>query len=571
VVRRLVAQAAVGDPQGLHLPAVSRGHAIGSYEPTADALSEQDEGEFQDLDAGSDPRPIVDRPRLRGVAVAQAAVALAVGLAVMLWPDRTDDVLARLIGLGLIGLALATLAGDARLRRWPSRRNTIQTAAMLGFGVWLAARPADSITTIARLVGAFLLLAGVVELIGLWRAPREDRGWLVTKAAALLAVGAFVLVFPNELLVFVTVSFAVVIVTLSAIALTQTLRADVAGDVSLGDAAGVFRAWIEGRPKDADDRTALYQKVLIEGADAPRRLVRFVTLMSLSSVIAATGILTDSTAVVIGAMLIAPLMTPLMATSMSLVMGWPVRLARSATTAAAGIAIAIGVGALLAVTLPASIDIATNSQIVSRSLPTVLDLVIAVAAGAAGAYALSRPDVSDALPGVAVAISLVPPLSVVGITWSQGAWEESFGALLLFSTNMCAILVVGGVTFVLTGVTPVRRVAENQRRIRVAFAGLAALATIVVGGLLLNGLDIARNSLAQDEARQAVTDWLGEDSDFDVIEVVVDGKDVRVVLIGPGSPPDVASLASRMAEALEKPVTVDVRAVLQERRIESSE
>ena len=147
---------------------------------------------------------------------------------------------------------------------------------------------------------------------------------------------------------------------------------------------------------------------------------------------------------------------------------------------------------MLAVILPASVDIATNSQIVSRSLPTVLDLVIAVAAGAAGAYALSRPDVSDALPGVAVAISLVPPLSVVGITWSQGAWDESFGALLLFATNMCAILVVGGVTFILTGVTPVRRVAENQRRIRASLAGLAALATIVVGALLLNGLDIAR-------------------------------------------------------------------------------
>jgi len=546
-------------PQGLIYSPFHSAALQDRTNPTEDALSEQDEGKFQDLDAGSDPHPIVGRPRLKGVAVAQAAVALAVGLAVILWPDRTEDVLARLIGLGLIGLALTILAGSARLRRLPSLRNAIQAVAILGFGVWMAARPADSITTIARLVGAFLLLAGAVELIGLWRASREDRGWLITKAAALLAVGGFVLVFPDELLVFVTVSFAVVIVTLSAIALTETLRADVAGDVLLGDAAGVFRVWLEGRPKDADDRTALYQKVLIEGDDAQRRLVRFVTLMSLSSVIAATGILTDSTAVVIGAMLIAPLMTPLMATSMSLVMGWPVRLARSATTAAVGIAIAIGIGALLAVILPASVDIATNSQIVSRLMPTVLDLVIAVAAGAAGAYALSRPDVSDALPGVAVAISLVPPLSVVGITWSQGGWEESLGALLLFSTNTCAILVVGGVTFVLTGVTPVRRVAENQRRMRVALAGLAAFATIVVGGLLLNGLDIARNSLAQDEARQAV------------IDVVVDGKDVRVVLIGPGSPPDIASLADRMAEALEKPVTVDVRAVLQERRIESSE
>jgi uncharacterized hydrophobic protein (TIGR00271 family) len=204
-------------------------------------------------------------------------------------------------------------------------------------------------------------------------------------------------------------------------------------------------------------------------------VARFVTLMTFAAVIATMGVLNDSTAVVIGAMLIAPLMTPLMGIAISVVMGWPSRLTRSALIALAGVVLTIAISYLLTRMAPATFDPTTNGQIVSRSTPTVVDLITATAAGAAGAYGLSRPDVSDALPGVAIAISLVPPLSVIGIAYAEEEWAAGNGALLLFTTNALAIVIMGGVTFVLTGVTPLRQVAENQQRVRTATASVVAL------------------------------------------------------------------------------------------------
>ena len=93
----------------------------------------------------------------------------------------------------------------------------------------------------------------------------------------------------------------------------------------------------------------------------------------------------------------------------------------------------------------------TNSQITGRVTPRLLDLVVALAAGTAGAFAMSRDDVADSLPGVAVSIALVPPLCVVGISLSAGEWDHTWGALLLFLTNLLSILLAGGAIFALLG------------------------------------------------------------------------------------------------------------------------
>jgi uncharacterized hydrophobic protein (TIGR00271 family) len=283
-------------------------------------------------------------------------------------------------------------------------------------------------------------------------------------------------------------------------------------------------------------------------------------------VIAAMGVITDSTAVVIGAMLIAPLMTPLMGTAISVVMGWPNRLARSASIVLFGVLLSISIGVILGVLAPTTIDPATNSQIIARATPTILDLIIAVAAGGAGAYGLSRPDVSDALPGVAIAIALVPPLSVVGISYSQGAWAAGNGALLLFVTNALAIIIVGGMTFVLTGVTPIRRVAENQQRVRTASASLVALGALVVAALSVNSGQIAANAFEIDEVRQTSIEWVDEAPRYDFAQSRIDGDLVTVVIIGPadGAPP-AAGLRQRIVEELGRDVVVDLRLVVQER------
>lgn len=326
--------------------------------------------------------------------------------------------------------------------------------------------------------------------------------------------------------------------------------------------------WLRDRPKTADDRRTLYSKILYEGPDLGRRVARFVTLMTFAAVIATMGVLNDSTAVVIGAMLIAPLMTPLMGIAISVVMGWPNRLSRSAAIALVGVLLTIAISYLLTRMAPATFDPTTNGQIISRSTPTVVDLIIATAAGAAGAYGLSRPDVSDALPGVAIAISLVPPLSVIGIAYAEEEWAAGNGALLLFTTNALAIVIMGGVTFVLTGVTPLRQVAENQQRVRTATASVVALAGIVITGLVLNGAEITANAFETGTVRRVAQGWADEAAAFDLVETRVDGKRVTVVIVGPPrGTPSAVELHESLQDELGRDVVTDVRIVLQEREL----
>jgi uncharacterized hydrophobic protein (TIGR00271 family) len=88
-----------------------------------------------------------------------------------------------------------------------------------------------------------------------------------------------------------------------------------------------------------------------------------------------------------------------------------------------------------------------DSEILSRTNPTLIDFGIAMAAGMAGAFANSRRSISSALPGVAIAVALVPPLSVVGIGLSLGQQEITVGSSLLFCTNLICIIFFGGLVF----------------------------------------------------------------------------------------------------------------------------
>lgn len=129
------------------------------------------------------------------------------------------------------------------------------------------------------------------------------------------------------------------------------LRAAVRLDVAevTGGRPGNTRltSWIDGLGARPQERAAVFDQVCFEGPDSPSRVLRFALVMTFASVISAMGVLADSTAVVVGAMLIAPLISPMMGMGLSLAMGWPRRLARSAALVLLGIGIAVGTGALL--------------------------------------------------------------------------------------------------------------------------------------------------------------------------------------------------------------------------------
>jgi len=156
------------------------------------------------------------------------------------------------------------------------------------------------------------------------------------------------------------------------------------------------------------------------------------------------GILGDSTATVLGAMIVAPLMTPILATAAALVTGRMDRASRSLGLVVPGIISVVALGWAVGVLYGGALSFETNSQITARILPRVIDLVAALASGAAGAFCMSREDMADSRPGVAIAISLVPPLCVDGISLSHAEWAAAEGAYLLFITNVLAILLAGG-------------------------------------------------------------------------------------------------------------------------------
>ncbi len=179
--------------------------------------------------------------------------------------------------------------------------------------------------------------------------------------------------------------------------------------------------------------------------------VDFFVMIGLATLLATFGLLLDSAAVIIGAMLVAPLFTPLIALCLAIAQG-NIRLLRLAVESLLkGIALAIGLGAVITAISPPG---EPTTEIIARIRPGFLDLFVALASGAAGAYAVARKDVATSLPGVAIAAALVPPLSVVGIGLTMGDLGVAGGASLLFAANLIAIALAGAVTFLLLGFRP---------------------------------------------------------------------------------------------------------------------
>lgn len=133
-------------------------------------------------------------------------------------------------------------------------------------------------------------------------------------------------------------------------------------------------------------------------------------------------------------------------------------------------------------------------------------------------------------------------------------------------TNMVAILTMGGITFVLTGVTPLSVVYEGQRRVRSSLTSVGLLALIVIGGLLLNGAQVTSDSLDQSRTAKAVTTWLKDAPLHRLVESSVDDDVVNVIVIGPvDGLADVDDLADDLSASFDLDITADVRIVVEER------
>lgn len=261
---------------------------------------------------------------------------------------------------------------------------------------------------------------------------------------------------------------------------------------------------------------------------------RFWVLLVLAAVIATSGVVADSTATVIGAMIVAPLMTPILGTALAVVLADRQHLIRSLALVILGALAVIAIAYLIGLAAHPLDAYQSNSQVAARINPRLIDLLAALATGTVGAFALVRSDISDALPGVAIAISLVPPLSVIGLLLEVDRFAEAGGALLLFATNFAAIVLTG--TAVLLAFR-VRDVAQSSGIPVAALTGRTL--AIVVGGVVLVAVPLTAGTLSVARDRQLVADakpiaasW-AQAQNWAVATVEASGGQVIVTALGP--------------------------------------
>jgi uncharacterized hydrophobic protein (TIGR00271 family) len=207
--------------------------------------------------------------------------------------------------------------------------------------------------------------------------------------------------------------------------------------------SGSAPAWVPTlRPKERVD--------VFDRVQAGARLnTDFIVMLALSTAIASFGLMQGSTAVVIGAMLVAPLMTPIIGAGLALIQG-NTRLYRESMKAILfGILAGLLISALIGFITQA---LELTQEVTARARPTLLDLAVALFSGMAVAYALARPSLAGAIAGVAIATALVPPLSVIGISLAHGALGIAFGASVLFLTNIVAIILGAAFVFRMLGI-----------------------------------------------------------------------------------------------------------------------
>ncbi len=244
--------------------------------------------------------------------------------------------------------------------------------------------------------------------------------------------------------------------------------------------------------EEIESESGLYHK---QNAGSALTL-RFCIVLALAAFIASLGLMVDSSATIIGAMLIAPLMRPILALAYGLTtLNW-LMIARSVVTTSVGVLITV----VVAIVCEYFFDLrGPTSELLSRTHPSLIDLGVAVAAGIAATMATNRPNVADSLPGVAIAVALVPPLCVTGLSLSNGHMEVAMGALMLFIINLIAIILSAVIVYVIDG----------YANLKSAIPGAISMILMLV--MLSPGLQSSMQELsAEDKIQMEVVSYLSE-------------------------------------------------------------
>ena len=293
----------------------------------------------------------------------------------------------------------------------------------------------------------------------------------------------------------------------------------------------------------------------------------YFIMLGTSSVIATLGLLANSPAVIIGAMIIAPLMSPIIALSYWILSGELVLIFRSLLTILLGTILSIAVAYFITELIGWKL---AGSEIISRMNPNLLDLGVALAAGVAAAFAYTRASVSAAFAGIAIAVALVPPLCTAGIALASkdeaiaevGLIVDHFdeqGPLLLYLTNFIGIIFAGSMVFFFQ---------YFRRRLR---AILILLLTLIAAGIVVYPLGLSMNNLIiRNQIRRNlafITVYLLPEDynkirmrnlDVQIEDEIIYVRANAVAQPGVISQPFIDKLQNKLSESIERPVILEV-------------
>lgn len=293
--------------------------------------------------------------------------------------------------------------------------------------------------------------------------------------------------------------------------------------------------------------------IVRQSADMAAINIDYATLIVVSATLATLGLLLNSAAVIIGAMLVAPLMSPLIALATGLTVG-RVRVARQAlSTLLIGMMMAVLVAVVIGVVLPTNTP---TVEMLARGNPTLIDAAVALASGVIGAYATARKDIPSALAGVAIAAALMPPVCTIGLGIGFRDADLAYGATLLFLTNIICIILAGIVVFLWLGMS-IRRYEEISLRVQVL---AIVIFLIVASPVALELTTLTRQADLESTIRQELRDSLYPDELVDMEFIHEDPMRV-VAHIRSGQPftdEDVEQLQIDLAGALGEPVHLEL-------------
>ncbi len=315
---------------------------------------------------------------------------------------------------------------------------------------------------------------------------------------------------------------------------------------------------VRGLARVSSDRRVAVLDDVLQGSQPT---LTYYALLGISEVIAGLALILNSDATLIGANIVAPLMTPIFGIALGLARA-DLTLLRTALVAEFG-------GAMVGVVLCFGLGLLPFAQEVTPALlaqtrPTLIDLAVAALAGTAGALAMIDDRISPALPGVAIATALNPPIAAIGLSLALGAYAGAWGAFLLFFANVLAILAVAGVTFVIAGFVTRQEIGSFRdlaRRFAVAAIGLLVVTVLLTGHLtkMVRDLRIQRalgEVLNGEFAKRPSTALASVEFDVhrDGVEVLSEVRTPRVI-----EPPEVQRIQDALAARLGSPVRLFVR------------